>query len=58
MAIIWREGNSLRQMNGEALAGEQNNQSIVYTNDKGVSLMDKVNPEEDAVFRGGVESKI
>jgi hypothetical protein len=50
--------HSLRQMNGESLAGEQNNQSIVYTDDKGVSRMEKVNPEEAAVFRGGVQSKI
>lgn len=45
-------------MNGEAVPGERNNQSIVYTDDKGIVRVEKVDPEEAAVFNGGVQSKI
>ncbi|MDR2274080.1 MAG: hypothetical protein LBF27_24450 [Sphingobacterium sp.] len=50
--------HSLRQLNGEARPGEIENQSIVYTDDKGIVRVEKVDPEEAAVFNGGVQSKI
>ncbi|SUJ05486.1 Uncharacterised protein [Sphingobacterium spiritivorum] len=50
--------HSLRQMNGEAVPGDKNNQSIVYTDDKGVVRIEKVDPEEATVFRGGAQSKV
>lgn len=50
--------HALRQINGEGVPGEKNNQSIIYTDDKGIMRVEKVNPEEAAVFNGGIQSTI